>query len=137
MPDVTLLDETVYRGLGWPVLIQGDQLVLPLGRSATAVAIPMALAEAIDPILTARDRPAPSLTHPDAPGCRVFIVGEPFGALLPWPGTVQVISGMLALRPSGTPHGPVRWYRQAPAQRLTNCREIDLFAAVRTAGETG
>lgn len=109
-------------------------MVLPLGHCATAQIVPVDLAEAIMPILTALDRPAPALLHPDAPGCGVVIAGEPYGVPLPWPEAVQVVTGMLALPPSLTPHGPVRWYRQAPDHPLATCREIDIFAAVRTAG---
>ena len=129
------LDGTAYCALGWPVRLRGEQVVLPLGHCATAQIVPMDLAETIMPILNALDRPAPVLLHPDAPGCGVVIAGEPYGIPLPWPETVQVITGMLALPPSGTPHGPVRWYRQAPAHPLATCREIDVFAAVRTAGQ--
>lgn len=128
-------DETAYQGLGWPVHLQGDQVVLPLGQCATALVVPMDLAEAITPILTALNRPAPVLLHPDAAGCCVVIAGEPYGVPLPWPEPVRVVTGVLALPPSQTPHGPVRWYRQAPTHPLGTCREIDVFAAVRTAGQ--
>ncbi|MGH4017573.1 MAG: hypothetical protein ACRDSL_27355 [Pseudonocardiaceae bacterium] len=103
--------------------------MLPLAESAAALLIPIDLAEAITPILTARDRPAPVLIHPEAPGCRVLIAGEPLGGPLPWPTSVRVIRGVLALPPSRTLHGPVRWYQQAPTHPLANCREIDIFAA--------
>lgn len=125
--------ETDYSALGWPVHLQGDQLVLPLGHYATAQIVPVELAAAITPILAALDRPVPVLVHPDAPGCGVIIAGEPYGVPLPWPKTVQVVTGMLALPPSRTPHGPVRWwYKQAPHHPLTTCREIDVFSAMRT-----
>lgn len=129
-PDET----TAYRGPDWPVHLQGDQVVLPLGHCATALVMPMDLAETIMPILTVLDRPAPVLLHPDAPGCGVVIAGEPYGVPLPWPEAVQVVTGMLVLPPSRTPRGPVHWYRQAPTQPLGICREIDIFAAIRTAG---
>lgn len=128
-------DETAYHGVGWPVHLQGDQVVLPLGQCATALIVPMDLVEAITPILAALDRPAPVLLHPDAAGCCVVIAGEPYGVPLPWPEPVRVVTGVLALPPSQTPHGPVRWYRQAPTHPLGTCREIDVFAAVRTAGQ--
>ncbi|MGH3882295.1 MAG: hypothetical protein ACRDRY_11055 [Pseudonocardiaceae bacterium] len=131
----TGLDRTAYRALGWPVHMQGDHVVLPLGNRATAQIVPVDLAEAITPILTALDRPAPVLLHPDAPGCGVVIAGEPYGVPLPWPDAVQVVTGMLALPPSQTPNGPVRWYGQAPTHPLATCREIDIFAAVRTAAQ--
>ncbi len=129
----THLDSTAYCALGWPVHVQGDHVVLPLGNCATAQIVPVDLAEAITPILTALDRPAPVLFHPDAPGCGVIIAGEPYGVPLPWPDAVQRITGALALPPSRTPNGPVRWYGQAPTHPLATCREIDIFAAVRTA----
>ncbi|MGH3815123.1 MAG: hypothetical protein ACRDUV_22205, partial [Pseudonocardiaceae bacterium] len=131
----TGLDGTAYCALGWPVRLQDEHVVLPLGHCATAQIVPMDLVEAITPILTALDRPAPVMLHPDAPGCGVVIAGEPYGVPLPWPDAVQVVTGMLALPPSETPHGPVRWYGQAPAHPLATCREIDIFAAVRTAGQ--
>lgn len=128
-------DETAYRELGWPVRRQGDQVVLPLGHCATALVVPVGLAEAIMPILTALDHPAPVLLRPDNPGCGVVIAGEPYGVPLPWPETVQVVTGTLTLPPSRTSHGPVRWYGQAPTHSLATCREIDVFAAVRTVGQ--
>ena len=126
--------ETDYSALGWPVHLQGDQLVLPLGHCATAKIVPVELAAAITSILAALDRPVPALVHPDAPGCGVVIAGEPYGVPLPWPETVQVVTGMLPLPPSRTPHGPVNWYQQPPHHPLTTCREIDIFSAIRTAG---
>ena len=131
----TLLGEAAYCALDWPVHLQGDRVVLPLGQCAAAQIMPVDLIEAIMPILTALDRPVSVLVHPDIPGCGVVIAGEPYGVPLPWPETVQVVTGMLALPPSRTPHGPVGWYRQAPTEPLANCREIDIFAAVRTAGQ--
>ncbi|MGH4020079.1 MAG: hypothetical protein ACRDT0_12765, partial [Pseudonocardiaceae bacterium] len=50
--------------------------------------------------------------HPDAPGHRVFLAGEPFGAELPWPPGVQPVTASLP---------------------LTTCREIDLCVAACTA----
>ncbi|MCA1706220.1 MAG: hypothetical protein LC808_24330 [Actinobacteria bacterium] len=125
---------TDYSALGWPVHLQGDQLVLPLGECATAQIVPVDLAAAITPILAALDRPVPVLLHPDAPGCGVVIAGEPYGVPLPWPETVQVVTGMLPLPPSQTPHGPVHWYQHPPHHPLATCREIDVFSAMRTAG---
>ncbi len=140
MPQQTTLathpDKNAYRTLGWPVHLQGDQVVLSLGHWATALVIPIVLAEAITPILIALDRPAPVMLHPDIPGCGVVIAGEPYGVPLPWPEAVQVITKTVMLPPSWTPLGPVRWYSQAPIHPLTVCREIDVFAAMRTAGQT-
>ncbi|HEY6422315.1 MAG TPA: hypothetical protein VIY28_03520 [Pseudonocardiaceae bacterium] len=121
-----------YRKLGWPVRQQGGQLVLPLGKCATAQIVPADLAEPITQMLIALARPVPVLLHPDAPGHWVLIAGEPYGVPLPWPDTVQVITGMLGLPPGQTPHGPLRWHRP-PTHPLANCREIDVFAAARTA----
>lgn len=95
--------ETDYSSLDWPVQLHGDQLVLPLGHCATAHIVPMDLVAAITPILAALDRPVPVLIHPDAPGCGLVIAGEPYGVPLPWPATVQVVSGMLPLPPA-RPH---------------------------------
>ncbi|MDQ4034023.1 MAG: hypothetical protein M3332_17975 [Actinomycetota bacterium] len=126
--------ETDYSSLDWPVQLHGDQLVLPLGHCATAHIVPMDLVAAITPILAALDRPVPVLIHPDAPGCGLVIAGEPYGVPLPWPATVQVVTGMLPLPPSQTPHGPVHWYQHQPHHPLATCREIDVFSAMRTAG---
>ncbi|HEY6423530.1 MAG TPA: hypothetical protein VIY28_09855 [Pseudonocardiaceae bacterium] len=128
-------EEAAYRKAGWPVRRQGSQVVLPLGQCATARIVPADLAEVITQILTALARPVPVLEHPGAPGCCVLIAGEPFSGPLPWPAQAQVVTGMLVLPPSQTPHGPVRWHRQAPIRPLANCREIDVFAAARTAGK--
>lgn len=123
----------LYRNLGWPVDLRGDQVVLSLAGRATALIVPVDLAEVITSILAARDRPVPTLVHPGAPGGVVLIAGEPSSGSLPWPGPVQVAEGALALPPSRTRHGPVRWYGPVPTHRLAHCREIDVFAAIRTA----
>jgi hypothetical protein len=91
-----------------PGSITNAPVPLPLGHYATAQIVPVDLAEVIRLILTALDRPAPVLLHPDAPECGVVMAGEPYGVPLPWPEAVQVVTGMLALSPSQTSHGPVR-----------------------------
>ncbi|MGH3871841.1 MAG: hypothetical protein ACRDSR_10075 [Pseudonocardiaceae bacterium] len=127
-------DGTTYSALGWPVHLRGDHVVLPLRHDTAAHVVPVELVETIMPILTSLDRPVAVLLHPDAPGNGIVITGEPYGVPLPWPDTVQTVSGMLVLPPSETPHGPVSWWYQAPAHALGTYREIDIFAAVRKAG---
>ena len=120
--------ETDYSALGWPVHLQGDQLVLPLGHCATAQIVPVELAAAITPILAALDRPVPVLVHPDAPDCGVVITGEPYGVPLPWPETVQAVTGCWRCPPAGlhtgrctgiNKHHTIRW---PPAARSTSSR---------------
>lgn len=130
----TRLDETDYRTLTGRRTCGVIRWCCHWRHCTTAQIVSVDLAEAITPILTVLDRPVPVLLHPDAPGCGVVIAGEPYGVPLPWPEAVQVVTGMLALSPSQTPHGPVRWY-QAPHHPLDTCRKIGIFAAVRTAGQ--
>ncbi|MGH4019359.1 MAG: hypothetical protein ACRDT0_09015 [Pseudonocardiaceae bacterium] len=122
-----------YRAWGWPVTTRRDQVLLALDHHAVALLIPTALASQVQTMLVARQCPAPVLAHPDAPGHRVFLAGEPFGAELPWPPGVQPVGGSLSLPPTVTPRGPVCWVHLPQAHVLTTCREIDLCSAVCTA----
>lgn len=122
-----------YQEWGWPMAVGADGVLLVLGGNMTALALPAWLADAVIPILTARDRPPAVLTHPGAPEHRVLLAGEPFGASLPWPAGVHAISGALPLPPTATMLGSVRWLQPPHHPGLATCREIDVFAAVRTA----
>lgn len=123
-----------YRAWGWPVGLRRDQVTLDLDRHVVALLIPTGLDIDVAAILAARGCPAPVLAHPDVSGFRVVLAGEPFDAALPWPSGVSQVTGMLPLPPTVTPCGPVTWVDlPAGAEALRLCREIDVFAAVRTA----
>lgn len=121
-----------YRLWGWPVSLRGDQVSLSLDRDVVAVIAPASLANKVQAILTERRCPAGLLTHPCAPEHRVLLAGEPYGVPLPWPSVVDLACGSLLLPPPMTPRGPVTWTDFPDRNALTLCREIDLFAAVRT-----
>ncbi|MGH4017948.1 MAG: hypothetical protein ACRDT0_01615, partial [Pseudonocardiaceae bacterium] len=140
LPEVTGVPHEVgaaagcYRAWGWPVTTRRDQVLLALDGHAVALLIPTTLATQLEAILATRHCPAPVLAHPDAPGHRVFLAGEPFGAELPWPPGVQPVTGSLPLPPTVTPHGPVRWAQPPRPDALRmQCREIDLLSAACTA----
>ena len=79
-----------------------------------------------------RDRHAPVLVNPGAPQERTLVAGEPYGVPLPWPGGVRLVTGPLALPPSTTPCGSLRWEQLPPDPSLAGRREIDIFGAVHT-----
>ncbi|MGH3905699.1 MAG: hypothetical protein ACRDTE_16170 [Pseudonocardiaceae bacterium] len=122
-----------YAALGWPVTVRGDQVLLTLDGDVTAISLPATLADQTMQILIARARPAPVLTHPDAPEYRILIAGEPYGIPLPWPDEVRVLTGHLPLPPTVTPRGAVTWAHLPDGHALTFCREIDLIGAIYTA----
>ncbi|MGH4022056.1 MAG: hypothetical protein ACRDT0_23040, partial [Pseudonocardiaceae bacterium] len=114
-----------YRAWGWPVTTRRDHVLLALDHHAVALLLPTTLATQLEAILTTRHCPAPMLTHPDAPGHRIFLAGEPFGADLLWPPDMQPITGSLPLPPTATPRGPVRWAQPPQPEALRmQCREI-------------
>lgn len=121
-----------YEKWGWPVVVSADRVLLIVGEGATALALPEWLVDAVTPILVARDRPAPVLVHPGESEHRILLVGEPFGAALPWPAGVHTIGGAVPLPPTATVLGPVCWLRPPHDPDLATCRELDVFAAVRT-----
>lgn len=122
-----------YRALGWPVLTQGHQVLLGLDQDVLALMVPAGLADEVATILDAQHRPAPVLAHPYAPEHRVFLAGERYGIELPWPAEVHLITGTVPLPPTATPRGPISWQHLPDDHALCMCREIDVFAAVRTA----
>ncbi|MGH8571611.1 MAG: hypothetical protein ACREX8_03415, partial [Gammaproteobacteria bacterium] len=121
-----------YREWGWPVRGNADQVLLDLGGEYTAVMLPAGLARAVTAILAGRDRRAPVLVNSGAPHEHTLVAGEPYGVPLPWPGGVRLVTGALALPPSTTPFGPLRWEQLPPDPNLAGCREIDIFGAVHT-----
>jgi hypothetical protein len=125
-------DPAAYRALGWPVTTRGADILLTLGREATALLIPAVLAEPVREILTARRSTPAVLVHPYAPDYQVLLAGERYGVPLPWPNGVHEVTGALPLPPSPTPRGPVIWQQLPPQHALPGCREIDVLAALRT-----
>jgi hypothetical protein len=53
--------------------------LLTLDGDVTTLILPVSLAEQVMHVLIAQVRPAPVLTHPDAPEHRILIAGEPYG----------------------------------------------------------
>lgn len=94
-----------YQERGWPVAVCADRVLLVLGDSTTALALPVWLVDAITPALIARDHAAPVLAPPGVPEHRILLVGEPFGAGLPWPAGVHTIGGVCRCRPPSRPSG--------------------------------
>lgn len=121
-----------YLDCGWPVTVRANRVLLAVGAEVIAIALPAGLTDAVVAILDDRHCPAPVLTDPGAPTNQVLLACEPFGAPLPWPTGTYLVSGMVALPPSTTPHGPVTWQRAPEEPELPICREIDIFGAVCT-----
>lgn len=122
-----------YRAWAWPVIQSGDQVLLVVEEAAVATIIPAGLAVDVVSILTAQRCPVAVLVHPHVPEHRVLLSGEPYGVPLPWPPQVHTATGTIPLPPTVTPRGPVTWTRSPQPHALRMCREIDVFAAVRTA----
>ncbi len=121
-----------YREWGWSVMLRGDQIWLNLEPEMVALIIPVPLAEQVAEILRRRRCLPLVLVHPDAPEHQVLLVGERYGVALPWPPGVRRATGTLPLPPTMTPRGPVTWVYRPEGDGLRMCREIDVFAALRT-----
>ena len=65
------------------------------------------IALSTDLILAARECSAAVLVHADTLEHWISVAGEPYGAPLPWPPTVRVVTGTLPLPPCTTPQGAV------------------------------
>ena len=128
-PSVSL---SSYREWGWPVRSSADQVLLDLGDRCIAVVLPAGLARAVTAILAGRDRRAPVLANPGTPEERTLVAWEPYGVPLPWPDGARLVTGALALPPSTTTFGSLRWEQLPPDPSLAGCREIDVFSAVHT-----
>jgi hypothetical protein len=122
-----------YQEWGWPVTLHRDQVRLSLCRDVSALAIPVPLGTEVTEILTQRRCAPPALVHPDAPDHHIILAGERYGITLPWPPQVHRVTGVLLLPPTVTPRGPITWTRPPQPDSLRLCREIDVFAALRTA----
>lgn len=121
-----------YQTWGWPVILRRNQVWLTLEPHTVALIIPALLAAQVTAILSQPHYPPPVLVHPDAPEHRVLLAGEPYGVDLPWPPGVHRASGALPLPPTKTPRGPVTWVHPPQPDALRMCREVDVFAALRT-----
>lgn len=122
-----------YRVWGWPVVLRGDQVWLNLEPDTVALIIPIPLAARVTAILNQRRCPPLVVVHPDTPELRVLLAGERYGVALPWPPGVCRSAGTVALPPTMTPRGPVTWMHPPEQDALALCREVDVFAALRTA----
>lgn len=122
-----------YRVWGWPVTLHGEQVWLTLEPEAAALLIPVPLATQVCRILRQRHCPQLLPSHPDVPEHRVMLAGEPYDVELPWPSMVHRITGIFPLPPTKTASGPITWVRPPGADALRLCREVDVFAALRTA----
>lgn len=121
-----------YQSWGWPVTQHRDQLRLNLNRDASAIAIPIPLSAAVIQILTARHCAPAVLANPSAADHHIVLVGEGFGAALPWPAGVYQVTGAVSLPPSTTARGPITWVQRPSRDSLRLSREIDVFGALRT-----
>lgn len=126
-----------YRAVGWPATLRHNQVSLSLTDEAVALIMPTTMAAEVTTILATRRCPAPVLAHPHAPDHRIVVVGEPFGAPLPWPDEVHTTTGSLLLPPTCTPLGPVTWAHPPQDHALNCCREIDVFGAVLALAQSG
>lgn len=127
------VDRATYEAWGWPVTQRCDQIRLSLECEASAIAIPISLSAELTQILTAR-RCAPAvLAHPDSPEHHIVLIGERYGAMLPWPPSVHEVTGALTLPPTMTAQGPITWIQPPCQDSLRLSREIDVFGALRAA----
>lgn len=126
-----------YRVWGWPVVLRGDQVWLNLEPDTVALSIPIPLPEQVIAILTQRRCPPLVLVSPDMPEHRVLLAGERYGVALPWPPSVCRSTGTVPLPPTMIPRGLVTWMHPPEQDALALCREVDVFAALRTALHEG
>jgi hypothetical protein len=131
-----LINGADYQAWGWPVIQHRDQIRISLDRDASAIAIPILLSAEVTQILTERHCAPAVLAHPYAPEHHLILTGERFGAPLPWPPSVQVVTGALMLPPTMTPRGPITWVQPPRQDSLHLSREIDVFGALRTCSAT-
>jgi len=126
-----LVGRATYDAWGWPVTQHCEQIQLTSQCDASAIAVPIPLSAELIRILTER-RCAPAvLADPDAPEHHYVLVGEKYGAMLPWPPNVHQITGAVMLPPTMTPAGPITWIKPPSKDSLRLSREIDVFGALR------
>jgi len=121
-----------YQGWGWPVTRHRNQVWLTLEPHAVALIIPTPLSAPVTTLLHQQRCPPLVLTHPDTPEHHILIAGQRTETPPPWPPTVHRLTGLFPLPPTPTPHGPVTWAYPPEATALWRCREIEVFAALRT-----
>lgn len=122
-----------YKAWGWPVTLRGDQVWLNLEPDKVALIIPMLLAAQVTEILRQRRCLPLVLAHPDTPEYWVLPATERYAVTLPWPPGMYRATGTVPLPPATTARGPVTWVHPPEADALRQCREIDIFTAVRAA----
>jgi hypothetical protein len=127
-----LINGAVYQAWDWPVIQHRDQIRLSLDCDVSAIAIPILLSAEATQILTERHCAPAVLAHPYAPEHHLILTGERFGVALPWPPSVQQITGALMLPPTMTPRGPITWVQPPHQNSLHFSREIDVFSALHT-----
>ena len=121
-----------YQAWDWPVTQNRDQIRLSLDGDVSAIKIPILFSAELRQILTNRHCAPAVLAHPYAPEHHLILTGERFGAPLPWPPSVQQVTGALMLPPTMTPRGPITWIQPPRQDSLHLSREIDVFGALRT-----
>jgi hypothetical protein len=111
-----------------------NQAWLSLTHDVVALVIPALLAARVSVLLAAWRCLPPVLVHPEVREHWFVLAGERFGVVLPWPlGVHHFTGGHLLLPPAVTPGGLVTWVAPPLSDALRLCREVDVFAAVRTA----
>jgi hypothetical protein len=122
-----------YHAWGWPVTYYHDQVRLSVDCDVSAIAIPISLSTEIICTLTHRYCAPAVLAHPCAPVHRIVLTGERYGVPLPWPHSAHQLTGAIMLPPTITTHGPITWITVPSKDSLQLSREIDVFAALRSA----
>jgi hypothetical protein len=124
----------IYQEWGWPVTLHRGRVRLSLEGTVSVLMIPARWCTGVIPLLIQRRCTPAVLAHPYAPEQRIVLTGEKYEPRLPWPREVRQVTGGLLLPPTHTPRGPITWITSPQPNSLRLCREIDLFAALRTAG---
>jgi hypothetical protein len=127
-----LINGAVYQAWDWPVIQHRDQIRLSLDCDVSAIEVPILLSAEVTQILTERHCAPAVLAHPYAPEHHLILTGERFGVALPWPPSVQQVTGALMLPPTMTPRGPITWVQPPHQNSLHFSREIDVFSALHT-----
>jgi hypothetical protein len=130
--DADFVGGVAYQGWGWPLIRRHDLIQLSLDGDVSAIAIPTPMSAEVIRVLNARYCAPAVLAHPYAPEHHMVLVGERFGAPLPWPPGVYQVNGTLMLPPTMTIDGPITWVQPPCTDSLRLSREIDVFGALRT-----